>query len=278
MQTKQIPLHDFQVLPTIYATDLTPIEPSRLPKFEDIYPGKGYGGGYMVTNEDPGTIQKLISGKHFRRFGGIAGGGDQLLQSFLPVSREAVVVDHCYKSLWGLWVKILLLDALGADGFLQLLWSDAIQFTKAVNQVAPHVPANVKGQVTDSWGILYTPDLNLPNLQPYWTNVDPLKLRESVRKLHRVTVLHGDLTDLASRGPFDLFYLSNALEHFDRLSRYPDPTMVLKPVVRGGTVVLTIPPGNKDRLYGLPFTQIHNLKNSSYNDSAWDYRNYRKEV
>jgi SAM-dependent methyltransferase len=78
----------------------------------------------------------------------------------------------------------------------------------------------------------------VPSLRREWSKFTTTEVQRCSDRLNKVSFMHGDMADLAKQGKFGLFYLSNALEHYDRTNRNPLIEGVNEVVRPGGFVVL----------------------------------------
>lgn len=74
---------------------------------------------------------------------------------------------------------------------------------------------------------------------PYWTSVPEKERRLIEDKISLVRFVHGSMTDLHDRGPFDLFYLSNAGEGGNGNRTRPDLSKITACVRPGGYIIST---------------------------------------
>ena len=202
------------------------------PKFIDAHSQYDAGSGYTSTNEAPESFVALLD-KHcpdqmFKRGGGIASGGEITFFVLLPRCEEIVVVDHSYSSLHAFYLKALWLADRGVKGFRQIL-NGELDWQQTVDQTmlevlkvipAPRYPNTYLNQVSTRgpWAT-------------EWNRVSDETLEVALSRLDKLTLVHGDLTDLPQFGKLDLCYVSNAMEHRSRLQRGPrlpdfEPLMV----------------------------------------------------
>lgn len=221
-----------------------------LPAFADIHAAYNQGFGYGVTNEEPEVLRHLIRREHpYAKIGAIASSGEVVLFSLLPQAESVIAVDHSYRSLATFWLKVLLLDTHGPAGTKKILTGPYEVLVTAAKNLLSRFPAELVKLVQPT-AVLYDP--YNPKHKPYipcldhWT-AEPLRkewnlvseeiLSQAARKLGDLTLLHGDLSDLSSHGPFDVLYVSNATEHAGRSKHSPTWTD-LRPLVREKGIVL----------------------------------------
>lgn len=208
--------------------------------FKDLNTYNAAYSGYQMTNEEPELISKLLKGQKFEKGGGICGGGDLLLQVFLPRCKEMVVVDHSYNSLSATWIKMLLLSTLGPRGFLDLIAQNnytagQAAIDKLLKDLSTSVAIpNMLPQVLE----YYYWNWNEVEMKREWKHATEASLTKSLKRLNKLTIIHGDLSDLP-KGELDFIYLSNAFEHINRDGIKPTDAVLdaLKP---GGTILNTV--------------------------------------
>jgi hypothetical protein len=218
--------------------------------FEDLnkYADRGY---YLVPNEGTLDWRKLVKGLHVNRAAAICSSGEVGLIALLPtVRKELVLVDHSYASLSVAMLKYTMLRELGARETRRLLTeSDSHKelsknITKFLKKLPKEVQEAYRGVVMKRGGsegpfvIQPSPrvDYNridpktgwyaeLPSVEPpkvssmltrEWDRLPQRDILRCTYKLDKVKFLHGDLSDLVERGPFDLLYISNATTHRGR--------------------------------------------------------------
>jgi SAM-dependent methyltransferase len=197
--------------------------------FEDVnnYSVRGY---YLTPNEDTPEWRKIVKGLRVDRAAAICSSGEVGLIAMLPtVRKELVLVDHSYASLSIAMLKYLMLRELGAAKTKRLLTAAGTpeELRKSVDKLVKKLPVQVRQayerqvKLPGYEGDFVTPARGVPaknntKLKREWDTLPQRDIRACVTKLDRVKFLHGDLTDLAEHGPFDLVYLSNALEHRGR--------------------------------------------------------------
>lgn len=182
-------------------------------QFEDIYPSHNETG-YFSTNEEPSVHLELLKGlKGIKRVGSIASGGEVPI-AFLSKGYDVVAIDHAYLALASTYAKIELLKQLGAgktrDLVLNQPYEDSLKVFKdiaagAPEKLRPHIEKFSLSNHIDLRRELY--------FMPF-----PV-LARAAKHLENIVLLHGDLSDLAKRGPFDCLYISNATEHTGRSGR-----------------------------------------------------------
>lgn len=247
--------------------------------FEDLasYEDPGY---YIVPNEDTVEWRKLIKGLRVNKAAAICSSGEVGLVAMLPtVRKELVLVDHSYASLSVAMLKYTMLRELGATETKRLLTAATpdelrINLDKFVATL-PEKVRKVYAQRVNARSFERGFVINRPGKKYNYNKIDPktgyyevveqkdnyevngsivrewnrLPHRDVLRsasKLDRVKFLHGDLTDLAAKGPFDLFYLSNALEHSGRKGR-PVVEQVQACIKPGGYAIVAHQGGLPDR-------------------------------
>ena len=210
------------------------------PKFIDVHPQYDSDSGYTSTNETPESFVALLD-KHcpdqtFKRGGGIASGGEIAFFVLLPRCEEVVVIDHSYSSLHAFYLKALWLADRGVKGFRQIL-NGELDWQQTVDQTmlevlkvipAPKHPNTYLNQVSTR-GLWATE----------WDLVSNETLEIALSRLDKLTLVHGDLTDLPQFGKLDLCYVSNAMEHHSRLHRSPRLPAFESLMVEDGVLLYT---------------------------------------
>lgn len=236
--------------------------------FEDVHKHAA-SGYYIVPNEDTVEWRNLVKKLRINRAAAICSSGEVGLVALLPtVRKELVLIDHSYASLSVAMLKYVMLRELGATETKRLLSTagSVADLKKNLGKFVNKLPKDVRlayeryvNPAANSWegGFVYvTPDrvtwnykthryepikkeapVTNPKLQHEWTRLPSRDLLRCATKLDRVKFLHGDLSDLAERGPFDLIYLSNALEHSGRKGA-PTPTQVEACLRPGGYAIV----------------------------------------
>jgi hypothetical protein len=202
--------------------------------------------GYHCPNEAIKVFMRFLArGKYRpRKVLSICSGGEVPLLCFLPIAVEVIAIDHSKRSLETAYAKIHLISQLGVEGWYDLLkkpWNKVEETWRgAVNEVPASMRAKYHGS---QWSLLSS--YTWSELQRFWAKMPRGYLRVALKRLDRITFIHGDLRDAAPRGPFDMIYLSNALEHSPRdktntvytLSHF---TSQIEPLLaEGGRILLT---------------------------------------
>lgn len=212
--------------------------------YEDRFPDTQARHGYAATNEEPLLIKEMVA--PFRKGMGICSAGEVTFLALLPRCRESLVlIDHSYNSLKFFCLKALLLATLGPKETRKLLIDESQkELRAATDKLLHHLPVSltdpkVYGSICDE----------SVNLRREWHYADLASLRRATNNLHKIKLIHGDLTDTDDRAPYDLIYLSNALEHSGRLlsgdktSKFPHgthpdvPTLTRKLLKKGSRIL-----------------------------------------
>lgn len=212
---------------------------------------------YVVPNEHLGMWTSLVEDLHLERAAGICSSGEVGFFSMLPrVKKELVLVDHSYRSLAIAMMKYLVMRERGVNKAYDLFTCEDYERIKTeLASFVDALPSRVAQgfqQLIDKPGggdMSSTCFKEVKPLAHEWRALPPEKARSARRRLDRVTFLHGDLTDLAKQGPFDLVYLSNALEHSNRRKGYirTQATEMEAAVKPGGYVLTTCGTRSIDR-------------------------------
>jgi hypothetical protein len=189
----------------------------------------------------------LIRREHpYPKIGAIASSGEVVLFSLLPQAESVIAVDHAYRSLAVFWLKVLLLDTHGPADTKKILTGPYEGIVTAAENLLSRFPAalvKLVQPVPDRYDPLHKRQIpcidrwTAEPLRKEWNLVSEEILSQAARKLGDLTLLHGDLSDLSSHGPFDVLYVSNATEHTGRSKRAPTWTD-LRPLVRDKGIVL----------------------------------------
>jgi hypothetical protein len=211
------------------------------PVFEDTF--KTFtANGFSVTNEESAVLKELLGRRTFKKTAAICSGGEMLFFLFLPCSKSVVAIDHSYNSLRAAYLKALLLDTLGAKNLHDLLMTgDKDLLAGALNKVAKLLPKPLVPAEKYKYPNYPPPPLPdaIRDLRKEWHRISVTTLEKAKSRLKSLAFVHGDLSDVASKGPFDLVYISNALEHVDRTGKNPEVAKVLELVAPGGYLLLT---------------------------------------
>ena len=210
--------------------------------FEDVheYSTTNY---YLVPNEEPLLWREILKYTHIERAAGICSAGEVGFFGLLPlVRRDLTLIDHSYSSLAIAVFKYIMLREYGPEETIRMLTSGSNEELEAnFEKLTEHLPPQLKKALRDTrYGARYTVGSYLNRssslIASMWKTIPPELVKKAARKLDRVSFVHGDLSDLVDRGPFDLLYISNALEHSGRDGR---PSLdVLENVVRPGGLVV----------------------------------------
>lgn len=204
--------------------------------YEDRFPN-AMTMGYAATNEEPTVIRDLIKNK-FKNGLGIASAGEVTFLALLPKTEDSLVlVDHSYKSLRVFCLKALLLATIGPTATRRLLIADKmVGLKEALVKVEPFLPVSL--QPNGRWWMTDLIQSAPTDIRREWYYSDLTSLRKTVKSLHKIKLIHGDLTDTADRAPYDFLYLSNALEHTGRGGTYPNAIVLSKSLLKkDGAVV-----------------------------------------
>ena len=221
------------------------MRPQR-PTFIDHHPAFN-ASGYTITNEEPKMFTKLLDGvEGIKLAGGICSGGEVPLQVLLPLASEAVyAIDHGLKALAVTYLKAVMLAQLGPKAFKALFVEKVYQdFKKAMTEAHKELlPALAKEIVTDGYYLTFdSTSFNLSLKREWGDEHGPSEadLELAFKKLDKLTLIHGDLTDLKDVAPpLDVLYISNACGHSGRSKSYPKPDQ-FAPLVREDGLMLSV--------------------------------------
>jgi SAM-dependent methyltransferase len=247
--------------------------------FEDKHPSN-YGGGFGVTNEEPDILRSLLTGHKVGKVGGIASAGEVLFSVLLPkASKEIILVDHSYRSLFSTYAKAVMFEKLGIEATLAVfsknynIPAEQAEFYKAVAEISKDVPkAIVNGMTKTNTAMRLETGggLFLNELRREWRFIAPSTIERGIKKLDKVRLIHGDLRDLEEYGKFDLIYASNAMEHSGRHGT-PMPAQFERLLRPGGLLLST---HNTHTLATMPGFEL--LRREWGYRTAWDHRLYRR--
>ena len=196
--------------------------------------------GYSCTNEEPERFRELLKGKTFKRVLSICSGGEIPLMILLPrTTKEVIAVDHSERALLATYLKVVILNHYGPKEAIKILTglrseSEVAKVCKVVDQVPNHL-REVKSYNAYPAGVLV---YDAGNLNREWKLAREQDLRATIKKLHLLKLVQGDLMDVLKKyDPFELLYFSNAFEHTGRSGKYPDPRSVERLLGPGGLVL-----------------------------------------
>lgn len=220
-----------------------------LPQFRDLNPYNIHCS-YKVTNEETIVHQMLLKGlkMKFKRAGGIASGGEIPLLTLLPLCEEVSMIDHSMGALAICYLKAAMLAALGPRGMMSLFVDKGHkEFTVEAQKAIEHLPSELRafiyfGSSTNKFSATIT-ETDYKEIRREWFYTPFAALVAASKKLHKLTLLHGDLTtDLPALATgdggrkFDCLYISNAIEHTGRDGKkFTLPA--LSPIVEEGGVL-----------------------------------------
>lgn len=187
---------------------------------------------YIVPNESVTVWRQLLKGLPVYNAAAICSGGEVGFFGLLPMVRNRLtLVDHSYESLYYATVKYLLLQEHGWKKAQELFRKGGTLLSKEVEKAINKLPEPLKAvgerqkaldkqQRSDTYYFDYHSSFVRASAQvsDTWSKIPSNLLASCNSKLHQVEFVHGDLTDVADRGPFNLVYVSNALDfnHSDR--------------------------------------------------------------
>lgn len=172
-------------------------------QFEDIheYAEQEF---YYSPNESVLEWRELLKDIHVSRAAGICSSGEVGLLTVLPcVEDELLLVDHSYNSLHVAVTKYLLLQEVGAEETHRTLCGQGAK--ERLEELADRLPFKSSPTYGSAW-------MAAGELPTCWKDIPIELVKAAEQKLDRVRFLHGDMRDLVDRGPFQLVYLSNAID------------------------------------------------------------------
>jgi hypothetical protein len=217
--------------------------------FKDANTYKGSSGGpYVATNECIDTFNSLLGDRQFDRVAGICSGGEVGLFALLPrVKRQLTLIDHNYGSMYFALLKVMLIKEVGGRRTHELLTPPA--YTKApdelialIKDLSQKLPKAIRDypEPEDYYNKKFLSNEKLHvTIRAEWSKRTPEEVEAIENKLDLIEFVHGDLSDLGTRKPFDLLYLSNALEYNGRTGRLKADKLIESCVKPGGFVLST---------------------------------------
>lgn len=212
--------------------------------FEDAYPSFNGSQPYQVTNEEPELMRALLD-KHVprtprARIVSICSGGEVPFFVLLSRASELVAIDHSYLSLASAYWKAVMLRDLGPDAVRALIVAgDYKAMLEHVKLIIPELPPSLKNNINLSGTYATFDSYKFSEMRREWGLMPMPVLRAAYRNLGRLRFVHGDISDAATKGPFDLLYFSNAVEHQDRNWRVPMLANVASTLLKEGGICVT---------------------------------------
>jgi hypothetical protein len=181
-------------------------------------------------------LSKLLGRRSFGKAAGILSGGEVLFSVLLPRCKEVVAVDHSYGSIAIAYLKVIMLDTMGAKAMKELLFEGTTaQITAALNTAAASLPPEMVPHCKIDGNFNY----EIPSLRREWFYMPTAVLERAKRKLDKVTVVHGDIMDATNGEQVGLLYTSNATEHNNKDKKMPKLVDFAKLVRKGGLLLCT---------------------------------------
>ena len=247
----------------------------KFPTFIDHHPPYTVGG-YPVTNEEPEIFDLMLGTQRFKRAAGIAGGGDVLFTALAPRSDQVYGVDHSYHSIGALYCKIALLQLVTPYELTALLVQNNVkELTTLLNKAWAYTPADIRiGHANHPVGA----DMYV-NLRREWCVAGTQRLQRIPSLLKKTTIVHGDLFDLPAiqNEKFDLFYISNALEHNGRSGAAPTIDQFADLIAPGGLLLFTMGSTAVDKT-ATKFEKVHKVPPyRTHSGCTWNYYVMRRK-
>lgn len=184
-------------------------------KFIELNPEVVSGSWFPCTNEEPELhrhhLEEVRKGRRlFQRAASICSGGEIPIFVLLLKCKEVFAIDNSYVGLTAAYTKALLIKEVEPETFLDLMskdnsWPKLEVHLKEIKPKLPKPFQKMLFQVFTKWG-----NHSLRREMQRFSVEDIKKIK---RRLNRLTFVHGYFTDAGQFGPFDVFYLSNALEY-----------------------------------------------------------------
>lgn len=198
----------------------------KLPTFIDLVPTLPGNSNYWTTNEDPSLFVDMLRAQKpigmWARGGGICSAGEMPLLLLLPRCRRVFAIDQGMDALACTYLKVLALATRGAAGAkalferdtyieakpdLLLLHAQLPDALKSCIHFSPDPKASYVNGKYDSFANYWH------SIRTEWHFADVKLLAKAAARLDKLTLIHGDLLQLAAYGPFDILYASNAITY-----------------------------------------------------------------
>ena len=234
------------------------------PKFVDHHAAYDAPAAYTTTNEEAEILASLLGKRRFKRAACISSAGEVLLTVVAPHADEVVAVDHSRGAIAVATTKALLLQHLGIRKFKQMLTDMKYsELQKLADELFKHASEPLQKEYQKQ-RYYCTPR---GDWRREW-HYTPNGAGRIAKRIGNITFVHSDVRDLAKLyEPFDLLYLSNALEHSTR-DHKPLPLTGVAPLLAvGGTLLFTSASPNKlypgfklvESMFGWRTTWYHNV-------------------
>lgn len=234
-------------------------------KFEDLNTYDGRHTEYPVCNESVAVWRKALQGISVDNAAAICSGGEVSFFGILPfVTKQLQAIDHSYTSMYYAVGKYHIIEKLGAKEAYKVftnreLLRAVMPLFASANKKLPTDIVTKNAEVLAkrykrydtryqrTYGSQHYDDFDFIRLDHWsmvrsYTELSEADFKDFRANRGKITFLHGDLNDLQERGPFDLVYLSNAMQYNgrDNHKNYE----VAKMVKPGGFVCFTQGTGN----------------------------------
>lgn len=211
---------------------------------------------YAVVNENISAWRECLDGIEVDNAASICSGGEVAFFGILPSVKERLsLIDHSYASMYFAIGKYNMIEKFGASKTHELFtgfnwykggrrWSPSVDnyvqdpeaessissndLRKAFDKANKRLPTAKHG-VNGYWPPA--------SLRVTWQNIDVQEVAEFRRNRTKIQFLHGDVGDLADIRPYDLVYLSNALDYKGRNGSGHDAFRLNEVVKPGGFVL-----------------------------------------
>jgi len=207
------------------------------PIFEDKHPQFNGTSGYTITNEEPELFARMLGKRRFKRAAGIASGGEIPIQVLLPRSDEVLAIDHAYQPLAYSYMKTLMIESLGINKFQKLLLETSGKYYPELVKLGMELAAMLPEPLNKHLPITSVNSSFFAGMRKEWLVLRGLRKIDA--KLDKLTLIHGDLTDLGQYGQVDCLYISNAIQHTNRTLKAPELADFAPLVVDGGILMGT---------------------------------------
>lgn len=183
--------------------------------FQDLHEYDGHMT-YPASNENLSSWKEALAGIQVERAAGICSGGEVSFFCVLPLVKEQLVlIDHSYASLYYALGKHHVIEKYSGKKACELFRGTHPSYDRRGYKL----PNPLKVEFDAANKDLPTKDCGRHGsfgLSGIWQHITPEEVTNFKRNRKKVSFLHGDINDLADLGPFDLLYLSNALDYSGR--------------------------------------------------------------
>lgn len=195
-------------------------------------------GGYTITNEDIKTHLDFTKDLKKDHAAGICAGGEIPLISFGPYAKKLVLIDHGTAGLLVAAFKLLLLNNMKPADFQKLMLDgDTKEIVTRTIKLLPRIP---RALMSNTLTLGVARNVAPTTFQDCWSAIDEAGLKRLKALIPNITLVHGDIRDLANYGKFDIIYGSNAVaDHTGHDMSTPKPPTLLPALTDNGHIIFT---------------------------------------